>query len=147
MFWYLVNLVVVFGTAAGLSVTLKATAEEHRRKRQLEERERVVLAREEAFRVGFCQGRRWLAEFIAEVDHARDLALESELRTKARPAPMVKCNVNGSTKERIYHLPFDQQYDRTAIGTIPGECYVATVREAERLGFRRAWRFRGGESR
>ena len=57
--------------------------------------------------------------------------------------PMIKCNVNPHTKERIYHLPFDQQYDYAVIGTIPGECYASTVHEAERMGFRRAWRFRG----
>ena len=60
--------------------------------------------------------------------------------------PMIKCNINPHTKERIYHLPFDQQYDRAIIGAIPGECYVQTVTEAESLGFRRAWRFRGESS-
>lgn len=55
--------------------------------------------------------------------------------------PMIKCNVNPTTKEKIYHLPFDQQYDRTVIGNQPGECYVKTTREAEDLGFRRAWKF------
>ena len=54
--------------------------------------------------------------------------------------PMIKCNVNG--KEKIYHLPFDQQYDRVKIVSSP-ERYVATVTEAEGLGFRRAMRFRG----
>jgi hypothetical protein len=44
--------------------------------------------------------------------------------------------------ERIYHLPFDQMYDRTVIGNMPGERYVHTVREAEGLGFRRAFRWR-----
>jgi hypothetical protein len=52
---------------------------------------------------------------------------------------MIKCNVNPSKKEKIYHLPFDQQYDRTQVSR-RGECYVATVREAEQRGFRRAWR-------
>ena len=61
--------------------------------------------------------------------------------------PMIKCNVNPQTRERIYHLPFDQQYDRTMIGSIPGECYVATTAEAEKLGFRRAWRYRPTESK
>jgi hypothetical protein len=55
--------------------------------------------------------------------------------------PMIKCNVNG--KDRIYHLPFDQQYDRVCIGTVPGECYARTTEEAERLGFRRAKRWLG----
>lgn len=54
--------------------------------------------------------------------------------------PMIKCNINRGTKERIYHLPFDQQYDRTKILLASGERYVATVAEAEELGFRRAFR-------
>jgi len=53
--------------------------------------------------------------------------------------PMIKCNVNGNDK--IYHLPFDQQYDRVRIGSVPGECYVKTAAEAEKLGFRRAKRW------
>lgn len=57
--------------------------------------------------------------------------------------PIIKCNVNPSTGERIYHLPFDQQYDRTVIGAVAGECYVSTVEEAEALGFRRAFRYGG----
>lgn len=56
--------------------------------------------------------------------------------------PCIKCNINASTKERIYHLPFDQQYDRTKISNT-GEKYVSTVAEAEASGFRRAFRWRG----
>jgi hypothetical protein len=58
-----------------------------------------------------------------------------------RDYPMIKCNVNGN--DRIYHLPFDQQYDRVRIGAWEGECYVKTTAEAERLGFRRAKRWLG----
>lgn len=58
--------------------------------------------------------------------------------------PMIKCNVSLRTGERIYHLPFDQQYDRVVIGNREGECYALTVKDAERRGFRRAWRFHGG---
>lgn len=54
--------------------------------------------------------------------------------------PMIKCNINQSTKEKIYHLPFDQQYDRTKIVPEFGEFYAATVAEAEKGGFRRAFR-------
>lgn len=53
--------------------------------------------------------------------------------------PMVKCNISKSGN-RIYHLPVDQQYDAVAIKPGTGECYVATVAEAEALGFRRAMR-------
>ena len=55
--------------------------------------------------------------------------------------PLIKCNISRSTGEKIYHLPFDQQYDRTVIEPRRGECYVATVAEAEERGFRRAWRW------
>lgn len=55
--------------------------------------------------------------------------------------PMIKCNVNGTNK--IYHLPFDQQYDRVKIENIKGEFYANTVAEAEQKGFRRAYRFHG----
>jgi hypothetical protein len=53
--------------------------------------------------------------------------------------PLIKCNISSTTRERIYHLPFDQMYDRTQI-RFPGECFVTSVAEAEALGFRRAWR-------
>jgi len=60
--------------------------------------------------------------------------------------PSVKCNVSRRTGEKIYHLPFDQQYDRTLIEEERNECYVETVKEAEELGFRRAYHWRGGKS-
>ena len=60
--------------------------------------------------------------------------------------PMVKCNVNPGTGDRIYHLPFDQQYDRVIVGDQDGEFYASTVVEAEAAGFRRALRWRGAEA-
>jgi len=57
--------------------------------------------------------------------------------------PMIKCNVNQGNK--IYHLPFDQQYDRVKIQDA-GELYVRTVAEAEKKGFRRAKRYFGNAS-
>lgn len=57
--------------------------------------------------------------------------------------PIIKCNINQTTKEKIYHLPFDQQYDRTKIIPALGEMYVRTVGEAEAKGFRRAYRHAG----
>jgi hypothetical protein len=57
--------------------------------------------------------------------------------------PLVKCNVSRRTGERIYHLPFDQQYDRTEVERERGETYVRTIKEAEELGFRRAFRWHG----
>jgi hypothetical protein len=80
-----------------------------------------------------------LSEVAAEVAHALGIRVESVLLPSTYP--MIKCNINPSTKEKIYHLPFDQQYDRVQVSR-PGECYVATVKEAEHRGFRRAWRHR-----
>lgn len=57
--------------------------------------------------------------------------------------PRIKCNIARRGDERIYHLPFDQQYDTTVIEPDRGEIYVSTVAEAESHGFRRAWRWRG----
>lgn len=56
--------------------------------------------------------------------------------------PIIKCNINRSTGEKIYHLPFDQQYDRVKI-TGNGESYAMTVAEAEAKGFRRAKKWLG----
>lgn len=56
--------------------------------------------------------------------------------------PVIKCNI-GKTGERIYHLPFDQQYDRVVISPDQGEFYAFTVKEAEASGFRRAYRWHG----
>ncbi len=52
--------------------------------------------------------------------------------------PLIKCNINNGNK--IYHLPFDQQWHRTIIDESRGEFYAMTVKEAEEKGFRRAFR-------
>ena len=57
--------------------------------------------------------------------------------------PCIKCNVSRRDSSKIYHLPFDQQYDRTLVEEERNECYVETVKEAEALGFRREFRWRG----
>lgn len=56
--------------------------------------------------------------------------------------PRIKCNINQSTGEKIYHLPFDQQYDKVKIDK-EGEFFAKTVAEAEEKGFRRAMRWFG----
>jgi hypothetical protein len=66
-----------------------------------------------------------------------------EQRPLSKAFPMIKCNINQTTREKIYHLPFDQQYDRTKIIPEFGELYAFTTEEAERKGFRRAFRFSG----
>jgi hypothetical protein len=56
--------------------------------------------------------------------------------------PIIKCNISNS-KEKIYHLPMDQQYDRVIIDPSKGEFYANTIVEAEKAGFRRAFRWQG----
>ena len=57
--------------------------------------------------------------------------------------PRIKCNINRQTGERIYHLPFDQQYETAIISKRDGEFYAMTVAEAEKQGFRRAFKHKG----
>ena len=68
-----------------------------------------------------------------------------DIKCRVKPLdnyPMIKCNIS-RTGEKIYHLPFDQQYDKTIITPADGECYALTVEEAEKKGFRRAKRWKG----
>lgn len=79
-------------------------------------------------------------------DDANMVASELDIEVRHQDIeryPMIKCNINPSSNERIYHLPFDQQYDRIIIGDQDGEFYATTVKEAEDAGFRRAYRWRG----
>ncbi len=64
---------------------------------------------------------------------------------KLEEFPMIKCNAN-SEEDKIYHLPFDQKYDVFQVKLHKGDKYVSTVKEAENLGFRRAYRWLGGSS-
>lgn len=56
--------------------------------------------------------------------------------------PLIKCNVSKDV-DQIYHLPFDQQYDRVIINPSDGDFYASTIAEAESKGFRHAWRWSG----
>jgi hypothetical protein len=79
-------------------------------------------------------------------DTAKEFAKYLNIQCIVQPLekyPMIKCNINLSTNEKIYHLPFDQQYDKCVINKKLGECYVMTVQEAENKGFRRARRWLG----
>ena len=81
------------------------------------------------------------SDMAKKVSKALNIQIKTEKLKK--DYPMIKCNINPSTKEKIYHLPFDQQYDKVIIGNNPGELYVKTVAEATKKGFRRAFRYRG----
>lgn len=57
--------------------------------------------------------------------------------------PRIKCNISKDeygNETKIYHLPTDQQYDNVKIEH-SGECFVSTVDEAEKLGFRHAYKW------
>ncbi len=59
--------------------------------------------------------------------------------------PCIKCNIGRDAQgqpTKIYHLPFDQQYDSTQIKD-EGEFFAMTVKEAEDAGFRRAFKWFG----
>lgn len=61
--------------------------------------------------------------------------------------PMIKCNISRINGERIYHLPLDQQYDTVKIEPGKGEFYCQTVVDAEKNGFRRAFRWKGSTTK
>lgn len=84
-------------------------------------------------------------------DKAKEVAarvgIEYQQNTLFPDYPLVKCNINRASGEKIYHLPFDQQYDTVHIEPEKGEFYAWSVKEAERKGFRRAHRHAfGGEA-
>ena len=80
-------------------------------------------------------------------DFAKRLGIGYVERKLLGEFPRIKCNLgideNGK-RTRIYHLPFDQQYDKTIIEK-KGEFMAFTVAEAEAQGFRRAWKWHGDE--
>jgi hypothetical protein len=74
---------------------------------------------------------------------AKSLDIEVHENENLKPYPMIKCHINKQTGEKIYHLPFDQMYDRTIIEKKYGEFYAINIKEAESKGFRRAWKWTG----
>lgn len=60
--------------------------------------------------------------------------------------PAIKCNISRIDGTKIYHLPFDQQYDKTKIEKYKGEFFCQKVKEAEEAGFRRAFRYQGNKN-
>lgn len=80
-------------------------------------------------------------------DNAREFAkmlkikvVENHIFDKSYPC--IKCNI-GKDGEKIYHLPFDQLYDKVKIEEKKGEFYAKTCQEAEAKGFRRTYRWSG----
>ncbi len=74
-----------------------------------------------------------------------DILKVKVIQKKLEEFPRIKCNIGKDEfgiKTKIYHLPFDQQYDRTRIKK--GEGFFAyTVKEAVNQGFRRAYKYYG----
>lgn len=83
----------------------------------------------------------------AAMKFAKYLGIETVQRLPLGEYPCIKCNINKDEfgcKTKIYHLPFDQQYDACKIDA-PGEFFAMTVAEAEAAGFRRAFRWHDSE--
>jgi len=76
-------------------------------------------------------------------EFAKELGIIVKENFQFNKYPSIKCNISRRTKEKIYHLPFDQQYDKTIIEEERNELYVESVAEAEDLGFRRAFKWKG----
>ena len=76
---------------------------------------------------------------VTALKFAEYLGVQIIQNKKLEEFPRIKCNINN--KEKIYHLPFDQQYDRTIIGDQKGEFFAWTVQEAVNKGFRRAKKY------
>ena len=74
-------------------------------------------------------------------EFARVLGIRVDKISMTNSYPCIKCNVNFQSGEKIYHLPFDQQYDKVMIDISKGERWVKSIKEAEDFGFRRAWRW------
>lgn len=72
---------------------------------------------------------------------AQHLGVEIRAHIPMGNFPRIKCNI-GKEGEKIYHLPFDLQYDATKIDK-PGEFMALTVKEAENAGFRRSFKWFG----
>ena len=69
-------------------------------------------------------------------EFAQELNVEIIENIDIKDYPMIKCNL----KECIYHLPFDQQYDNLLFENCT---IVSTIEEADELGCRRAYKWRG----
>ena len=50
----------------------------------------------------------------------------------------IKGNISYRTKEKIYHLPYQQYYDRTEIDESQGEQWFCSEEEAQDAGWRRS---------
>lgn len=75
-------------------------------------------------------------------EFAKRLGIKVFQQHSFREYPAIKCNISANG-DKIYHLPFDQQYDTIKITPKTGEFYTTNVKDAEAKGFRRAFRWSG----
>lgn len=76
---------------------------------------------------------------------AKMLGIEFITDKKMNDFPRIKCNLGVDEygkKVKIYHLPMDLSYDVAKICN-KGEFYAYTVKEAEKAGFRRSYKWHG----
>lgn len=81
-----------------------------------------------------------LSETGKDFAFALGIQVEENFKIEKGTFPTIKCNISREG-ERIYHLPFDQQFRKTKVDQ-EGEFMAYTVKEAEEKGFRRAFRYR-----
>lgn len=80
-----------------------------------------------------------VSDTARRVAHILNIDLRENVKLDKK-YPKIKCNPD-SPDGKIFHLPFDQQYDNFQLGNNPNAFYAKTVAEAEKLGFRRAYRW------
>lgn len=80
-----------------------------------------------------------VSDTARRVAHILNINLRENVKLDKK-YPKIKCNPD-SPDGKIFHLPFDQQYDNFQLGNNPNAFYAKTVEEAEKLGFRRAYRW------
>ena len=80
-----------------------------------------------------------VSDTARRVAHILNIDLRENVKLDKK-YPKIKCNPD-SPDGKIFHLPYDQQYDNFQLGNNPNAFYAKTVAEAEKLGFRRAYRW------
>ena len=80
-----------------------------------------------------------VSDTARRVAHILNIDLRENVKLDKK-YPKIKCNPD-SPDGKIFHLPYDQQYDNFQLGNNPNAFYAKTVVEAEKLGFRRAYRW------
>ena len=80
-----------------------------------------------------------VSDTARRVAHILNIDLRENVKLDKK-YPKIKCNPD-SPDGKIFHLPFDQQYDNFQLGNNPNAFYAKTVAEAEKMGYRRAYRW------